>query len=97
MRKHSVELKADAQGQATAGPSRVVRGAETWQFFAFVFAAVVTLALAVIDEIPDRFWPWRIAGKVFAFGGLTYLMLWPTSRVRICLASLLGPFKEERQ
>jgi hypothetical protein len=31
----------------------VTRGAETWQFFAFVFAAAVTLALALIDEMRD--------------------------------------------
>jgi hypothetical protein len=33
----------------------VVRGAESWQFF--VFAALVALALALLDEVPSR--PWR--------------------------------------
>ena len=28
----------------------VIRGPESWQFFAFVFAAVLTLALSVLDE-----------------------------------------------
>jgi hypothetical protein len=43
--------------------------------FAFVFAAVVALALALIDEIPDRLQWWRLAAKVGAFGGFGYLTL----------------------
>lgn len=93
MRKHSVELKANAQGQATAGPSRVVRGAETWQFFAFVFAAVVTLGLALADEIQSR--PWRVAVKVGVFFGFAYLTLLDV-RIRKVLVRVLGAFKEER-
>jgi hypothetical protein len=46
------------------------RAAEMWQFFAFVFAALVTVALALIDEIPDEAWRWRIAAKIGTFVGL---------------------------
>ena len=74
----------------------VGRAAETWQFFAFVFAAAVTLVLALIDEMPDRLAAWRIAAKVVAFGGLAYLTL-VNIRVRNWLARLLGRFKEERR
>ena len=38
-----------------------------------MFAALVTLALALLDEIPGR--SWRIASKVVAFIGLAYLLL----------------------
>jgi hypothetical protein len=50
--------------------------AEHWQFFAFVFAAAVTLALALLDEMPDRLAAWRIAAKVVTFIGLGYLTLY---------------------
>jgi len=40
-----------------------VRTAESWQFFAFVFAAVLTLAYAVMgDLLEGANWHWR--GKV---------------------------------
>jgi hypothetical protein len=70
--------------------------AETWQFFAFVFAALVTLALTLLDEIPDRLEAARILAKVAAFFLLAYLTL-----VNVCirnqLAKLLVRFKEERR
>jgi hypothetical protein len=74
----------------------VTRVAETWQFFAFVFAAVVTLALTLLDEIPDRHQGWRLAAKVIAFVGLAYVTL-VDIRVRGWLSTLLCRFKEERQ
>jgi hypothetical protein len=74
----------------------VTRAAETWQFFAFVFAALVTLALALLDEMPDRLAGWRIAAKLVAFAGLAYLTL-VNIRARNWLARLLGSFKEERR
>jgi hypothetical protein len=70
----------------------VTRAAETWQFFAFVFAAAVTLTLALIEDIPHAYW--RIAAKVVSFFGLVYLLL-INVRVRNWLAGLLGTFKEE--
>lgn len=72
----------------------VIRGPESWQFFAFVFAATVTLALALLDEIPAR--PWRIAAKGVAFFGLGYLVL-INVRVRGWLSTVLVRFKQERR
>ena len=72
----------------------VTRVAETWQFFAFVFAALVTLALTLLDEVPDR--QWRIAAKLAAFFGLAYLTL-VNVRVRGWLSRLLVRFKQERR
>lgn len=70
----------------------VGRGAESWQFFAFVFAALVTLALTLIDELPDRLIYWRIAGKVLAFLVIGYCTLL-SSRGRNTLARWLNAFK----
>lgn len=62
MMSRIVEAEGRSQGKATVeGIAAVVRSAEAWQFFAFVFAALVTRALALVDEIPDRLWLWRIA------------------------------------
>jgi hypothetical protein len=72
----------------------VGRGAESWQFFAFVFAALVTLALTLIDELPDKLHLWRIAAKVLAFpvvGYGTLLSSWGRER----LVRLLNAFKVE--
>jgi|SRR5215813_624840 len=74
----------------------VTRAAETWQFFAFVFAALTTFVLTLLDEIPDRAWLWRISAKSVAFFGLAYLML-VNIRVRCWLAGVLVRFKEERR
>jgi membrane associated rhomboid family serine protease len=73
----------------------VVRGAESWQFFAFVFAAAVTLALAAIDEMPKhQHAAVRVALKVVVFGVVGYLTLvneWLRNR----LVRLLNRFKRE--
>ncbi len=96
MTNHIVEAEGSAQGKAKAEfIGAVVRGAETWQFFAFVFAALATLALTLLDEIPDRLFRWRIASKLVAFFGLAYVTL-VNVRVRNWLVRLLGMFKEER-
>lgn len=96
MTGHIVEAEAHAHGKAAVqGIGAVVRGAETWQFFAFVFAAVVTLALALLDEMPDRLWGWRVGAKVAAFVVLAYLLLYNVT-VRRRLVILLGAFKEDR-
>ncbi len=84
------EVKAGVELSAT-----VIRAAESWQFFAFIFAAVVTLALTLLDEIPDERRLWRIATKVLVFLGLAYLTL-VNARVRNALVRLLGAFKKER-
>ncbi len=96
MSDHKLDAEMTAalrpEGEVTAV---VTRGAEAWQFFAFVFAAVVTLALAVLEEIPDQRWQWRIAAKVLAFFGLAYLTLINVP-VRNFLVGLLGTFKQEQ-
>jgi len=81
----------------TKGPANAAirRDAESWQFFAFVFAAAVTLALTLLDEISDNYWRYRIAGKVIAFLSLAYLTL-VNIRVRNRLVRLLTEFKTER-
>jgi hypothetical protein len=71
----------------------VTRAAETWQFFAFVFAALATFALTLLDEIPGR--PWRIVTKIMAFVGLAYLTLVNVG-ARNWLATLLARFRQER-
>jgi transcriptional regulator with XRE-family HTH domain len=73
----------------------VTRVAETSQFFAFVFAALVTLALALLDEMPDGLVAWRITAKLVAFVVLAYLTLF-NIRARNWLARFLSRFKEER-
>jgi len=64
-----------------------------WQFFAFVFGALLTLAYGVMDSAPclyspwcaRRFSPWITVGfKVLVFGALAWLTLrcwWFKARV----------------
>jgi hypothetical protein len=69
---------------ATATLTTVV-SAESWQFFAFVFAALVTLAFGVLDSLAPRMiewfpahrapW-WSFGAKVVVFVLLGYLTLW---------------------
>lgn len=75
---------------------KVTRGAESWQFFAFVFAAVVTLALTLIDEIPDYLGWWRLAAKVVAFVVIGYLTLRNVTAGE-WLIRVLQAFKEEQR
>lgn len=95
MTDYRLEPEAGTYGVKGSPPTLIVtRVAEAWQFFAFVFAAVVTLALTLLDEIPGR--PLRITAKVVAFFVLAYLLL-VNVRMRGCLSTLLGIFKEERR
>jgi len=75
----------------------VTRGAESWAFFAFVFAAVVTLAFALIEDLPTAVGKgWRALLKVAVFvivGYFTLLNPW----VRNALVGLLNAFKTEAQ
>jgi hypothetical protein len=50
-----------------------IRGAESWQFFAFVFTAVIVLAFTLINEL--RQCGWRIIFKLVAFALVGYLTL----------------------
>lgn len=54
--------------------------AETWQFFAFVFAALTGLAFTLLDALPSGASPTlRVSLKVLVFGALGYVTLfnWP--------------------
>jgi hypothetical protein len=95
MTDHRITPEAGHLG-ITGSPASltVTRAAETWQFFAFVFAAVATLALTLIDEMPNLYW--RIGAKIISFFALAYLLL-VNIRVRNWLAQALQRFKEERR
>ncbi len=71
---------------------QVIRGAESWQFFAFVFAALLVLFYGLIDELSVR-WV-RILLKIGSFvivGYFTLLSPWG----RNLLVALLTSFKQE--
>lgn len=51
-----------------------VRAAESWQFFAFVFTAVIALVFTLINEVP-RQRGWRIVLKLVTFALFGYLTL----------------------
>ena len=70
----------------------VIRGAESWQFFAFVFAALLVLVYGLIDEIKSRFW--RIVLKITSFIIVGYFTL-INQTCRMLLISLLDWFKIE--
>jgi hypothetical protein len=53
---------------------QVIHAAESWQFFAFVFLAVITLTFNLINEVP-RQRGWRIVLKLVTFGLFGYLTL----------------------
>jgi len=68
----------------------VIRGAETWQFFAFIFAAVLLLSYGLIDELPKKVW--RVLLKVGSFLLVGYLTLLSSSG-RDLLVQFLSWFK----
>jgi hypothetical protein len=68
----------------------VERGAESWQFFAFVFGALLATAFAFIDEVPDV--RWRIGLKVVASLLIAYFTLL-SPRGRNFLVGVLNRFK----
>ena len=70
---------------------RVIRGAESWQFFAFVFTAAAVLEIAWISEIPCV-WG-RLVLDTFAFVGTFYVVM-VDPRVRNWLAGRLKWIKE---
>ena len=75
---------------------KLTRTPESWQFYAFMFAAAVTLALALCDEIPDQYQRERITAKLAAFFGLGYFLM-VNERVRGPLGRVLMWLKEERR
>jgi hypothetical protein len=76
----------------------VTRGSESWQFFAFVFAAVLTLALNVLDEFQgfhaQCVWM-RIGIKTLLFIVCFYIFM-RSNYVRNELAKFLGWLKVEK-
>jgi chromate transport protein ChrA len=65
--------------------------AESWQFFAFVFIAVITLVFNLINELP-RQRGWRFVLKLMTFALFGYLILF-NPWVQNLLVSLLGAAK----
>jgi len=81
-------MKLDATVEA-----KVTRCAESWQFFAFVFAAFSGLGIAIIGELslfPFRKGCWQI---VWFFGCAYFFMR--NAWVRNKLVGVLGWIKEE--
>jgi hypothetical protein len=79
-------MKAELQATVT-------RGAESWQFFAFVFAAFGALGLSLIDDLgmnPTC----RIVVKIAYFLLFFYILI-VNVRVRNKLACFLGWIKRE--
>jgi hypothetical protein len=73
-----------------------IRGAESWQFFAFVFTACIALAFTLLAELP-RPRGLRVLLKVVAFALIGYLTLfnpWVQDRLVDVLHVAKGP--EER-
>ena len=70
----------------------VIRGAESWQFFAFVFAALLVLVYGLIDEIKSQFL--RIVLKITSFIIVGYFTLLNQTGRRL-LIGLLDWFKIE--
>jgi hypothetical protein len=59
-----------------------IRGAESWQFFAFVFTTLIVFAFSLVNELPRQ--GWRIALKLVVFASVGYLTLfnpWVQSRL----------------
>ena len=71
----------------------VNRGPESWQFFAFDFAALISIGLSFLDEMPACH-TFRLTAKVVysIFCGYFCLI---NPRSRNWLAGLLGKFKQE--
>jgi hypothetical protein len=84
-------VRAEAQALANL---TVTRGAESWQFFAFVFAAVLTFLFGMIDLI-EGWTNWKIALKPLAFCITGYATL-VNPQCRNRLVGLLNRFKVER-
>ncbi len=71
----------------------VKRAAESWQFFAFIFAALLTLFFGVIDEVQGV--GFRVILKILAFVSIGYFTLINTS-CRNRLVGILNRLKQEQ-
>jgi hypothetical protein len=90
---------ADAKMQTTGAfgatvQATVTRGAESWQFLAFIFAAVAAFLLSIVDEL-DLPHPWRILLKLVAFLFCFYLFM-VNVRMRNKLIKFLGWIRVEK-
>ena len=72
--------------------ARIKRSADTWQFFAFVFASFVALSLSLLDGL-EAGWP-RTVAKIVAFLLIGYATL-RSRRGRNALVRLLPVFETE--
>lgn len=73
----------------------VTRGPESWQFFAFVFAAVATLGLSLVDDLLIAS-PWQAIAKVAHFLLCFYIFM-RNAWVRNKLVGFLTWVKWEEQ
>ena len=77
----------------------VVRTAESWQFFAFVFAAVLALAYAVMNDLLEGanwHWRWKLVLRIGLFVASWYVFMrdrW----VRKQLVRFMGWTKRESE
>ena len=74
---------------------QVTRGSESWQFFAFVFAAVFGLAVTLFDDVVQGKELWfKLVGKASIFIATFYLFM-INNWVRNELVKVLGWLKVE--
>ena len=76
----------------------IMRTAESWQFFAFVFAALLTFVLSLIDSVVAAGYTTAIRGfflKVLSAMAVGYVVLF-NKRGRNTLVRWLTTWKEER-
>ncbi len=71
----------------------VTRGAESWQFFAFVFAALATFGLSLVDDLGMTA-TLRVVVKIAYFISCFYLTM-VNPWIRNKLAGVLGWIKKE--
>jgi hypothetical protein len=85
-------------GSGISGPTvKIQVSAEHWQFFAFVFAAVVTLVFVVLDALSSRMSvALSVSMKVIMFGVLAYLTLWCWPVKKFLMRRLPGITTESR-
>ncbi len=72
----------------------LTRGAESWQFFAFVFAALITVGFALMDDISEHRWL-RLLVRVTVGSVITYFTLF-SHRGRNTLIGVLNLWKVEK-
>ena len=72
---------------------QVGREAESWQFFAFIFSALLTLFFGVIDAVQGV--GFRVLLKILAFVSIGYFTLINTS-CRNWLVGILNRLKQEQ-